>query len=137
MKGWTPPGSPVLDAISPNPDPDGNVLVNWNDAITAENWTVYRHSSEIDEANLESATEIASGLTESQYNDTGLSEGTYWYAVEAIDSFGYSYLSNSVSVTVEYPVTTPTPIDPQLLLIIGGAGVAVLLVVVVIYTRKR
>jgi hypothetical protein len=140
MKGWTPPGAPVIAAISPNPDPDGNVLVNWNDATTAESWTVYRHSSEITEANLESATEIAADLTESQYNDTGLSEGTYWYAVEAIDEFGYSYLSNSVSVTVEFPVTTPTqppPFDPTLILLLGGAGAVVLLVVVVIILRKR
>jgi hypothetical protein len=140
MKGWVPPGAPVLAAISPDPDSDGNVLVNWNDALEAKNWTVYRHSSEITLANLESATEIASGLTESQYNDTGLSEGIYWYAVEAIDTFGYSYLSNSVSVTVEFPVTTPTPpppIDPTLILILGGAGAAILLVIVIVIMRKR
>jgi hypothetical protein len=137
MKGWTPPGAPVLDSITPNPDADGNVLVNWNDALTAENWTVYRYTSTITQANLESATEIALGLTESQLNDTGLSEGTYWYAVEAMDSFGYSYLSNSVSVTVEFPATTPPPDGQLLILILGGAGAAVLLGAVIIYLRKR
>ncbi len=141
MKGWTPPSASVLDTISPNPDPDGNVLVNWNDDIAVANWTLYRHSSEITELNLALATEIASGLTESQYNDTGLSNGTYWYAVAAIGPFGYSYLSNSMSVTVEFPVSTPTPppspIDPQLILVIGGAGAAILLVVVIIIARKR
>ncbi|MHA1963815.1 MAG: hypothetical protein ACXACG_01935 [Candidatus Thorarchaeota archaeon] len=133
MKGWTPPGAPVLDAISPNPDPDGNVLVNWNDDVEVENWTVYRYSSQITELNLDSATEIALGLIASQYNDAGLSDGTYWYAVAAIGPFGYSYLSNSVSVTVGLPA----PIDPLLILIIGGAGAAVLLVVVIIFARKR
>ncbi len=137
MKGWIPPGFPVLDDITPNPDPDGNVLVNWNDAITAENWTVYRHTSAITEANLESATEIASGLTESQYNDTGLTEGTYWYAVEALDEFGYSYLSNSVSVTVDFP-TIPPPPDGQLwILILGGTGAAILVFAIIIIVRKR
>jgi hypothetical protein len=139
MKGWTPPGAPLLAAMTPDPDPDGNVLVNWNDASTAENWTVYRHTSAITEANLDLATEIATGLTESQYNDTGLSEGTYWYAVEAFDEFGYTYLSNSVSVTVEFPTTTPTspPVDPNLILLLGGAGALVLLVIVVVIMRKR
>jgi len=134
MKGWSPPGLPVLDDITPDPDPDGEVFVNWNDDVAVENWTVYRHSSEITGSNLESATAIASGLTESQYNDTGLSDGTYWYAVEAIDSFGYPYLSNSESVTVE--LAAP-PIDPVMLLLIGGSGAAVLLVVGVIVIRKR
>lgn len=145
MKGWTPPSAPVLDTISPDPDSDGNVLVNWNDDIAVENWTVYRHSSMISEANLESATEIATGLKDSQYNDTGLTEGIYWYAVAAIGPFGYSYLSNSVSVTVAFPgdptttTTTlpPPPIDQNLILILGGAGVVVLLVVVIIVMRKR
>ncbi len=145
MKGWTPPSVPVLDSISPDPDPDGNVLVNWNDNIAVENWTVYRHSSEITVENLASATVIASGLTDTQHNDTGLSDGTYWYAVAATGRFGYSYLSNSMSVTVEFPVSTPTttttpppsPIDQQLILILGGAGVAILLVVVIIIARKR
>ncbi|MHA2359467.1 MAG: hypothetical protein ACXAB5_04285 [Candidatus Thorarchaeota archaeon] len=136
MKGWTPPGTPVLNAITPNPDTDGNVLVNWNDAATAENWTVYRYSSQITEATLESATEIASGLTESQYNDTELSEGTYWDAVEALDEFGYSYLSNSVSVTVEF-LPIPPPSDPTLLLIVGGVGAVVLVAIVIIVMKKR
>ena len=122
----------------------------WNDDVEVENWTVYRHSNEITELNVESTTAIASGLTESQFNDTGLSDGTYWYAVAAIDLFGYSHLSNSMSVTVELPTTSPTttttttntstvplPIDQQLILMIGGAGVAVILVVVIVILRKR
>ena len=134
MKGWIPPGIPVLDGITPDPDPDGDIFVNWNDDVAVENWTIYRHSSEITGSNLDSATAIASGLTESQYNDTGLSDGTYWYAVLAIDSFGFSYLSNSESVTVE--LAAP-PIDPVLVLLIGGSGGAILLVVGVIVLRKR
>jgi hypothetical protein len=135
MKGWSPPGSPVLNAISPNPDPDGTVHLTWNDVPEVVSWNLYRHSSEITELNLDSTTEVALLLTESQYNDTELSEGTYWYAVVAIDEFGYSYLSNSVSVTVEFPVTPP--FDPTLILAISGAGVVILLVVVIIYKRKR
>ncbi len=143
MKGWTPPNAPILEAIT-SPDSDGNVLVNWNDDIEVENWTIYRHSSEITKLNVESATAIASGLIESQFNDTGLSDGTYWYAVAAIDSFGYSHLSNSMSVTVELPTTTttttttiPPPIDQQLILITGVAGAIVILVVVFVILRKR
>jgi hypothetical protein len=62
MKGWTPPSDPVIDTISPDPDLDGNVLVNWNDDSDVENWTLYRHTSEITEINLDVATEVASGL---------------------------------------------------------------------------
>jgi len=134
MKGWSPPNLPVLDDITPDPDPDGDIFVNWNDDVAVENWTVYRHSSEITGSNLDSATAIASGLTESQYDDTGLSDGIYWYAVVAMDSFGYSYLSNSESVTVELPAP---PIDPLMVLLIGGSGAAILLVVGVIIVRRR
>ncbi len=144
MKGWTPPSAPILATLSPNPDIDGNITIDWNDDAGVMNWTLYRHFSEITELNVESATAIASGLTESQFNDTGLSDGTYWYAVAAIDSFGYSHLSNSMSVTVEFPTTTttttttiPPPIDQQLILIIGGAGAIVILAVVFVILRKR
>ena len=144
MKGWSPP-IPALASISPNPDPDGNVTIDWNDDAEAINWTLYRHSGEITELNLNSATVLASGLTTSQHEDTGLSDGTYWYAVVAFDEFGYTHLSNSLSVTVEFPTTTtpttptttPPPIDLQLLLIIGGAGAVVLLIVVIVLVRKR
>jgi hypothetical protein len=134
--------APVLDDISPNPDPDGNVRIDWNDDAAAVNWSAYRHSSEITEANLESATKIASGLTESQYDDT-TSSGSYWYAVEAIDAFGYSKLSNSVNVTVSTPTpSTPTPtLTPpplDMTLLIAGAGVAVVVIVAaVVFMRKN
>ena len=135
------PDPPVLDATSPNPDPDGNVLVNWNDGLGVESYTVYQYSSEITEQNVDSATEIASGLTDSQYSDTELSDGTYWYAIAAIDSFGYTHLSNSVNVTVELSETTPTPTPPAidpLILIISGAGVAgVVIVAAVVFMRRR
>lgn len=103
MKGWTPLSDPILDAISPDPDTDGIILVNWNDDPGVENWTLFRHASEITTSNIETATVVISGLTQSQYNNTGLTNGTYWYAVGALDSIGYPYLSNSVSVTVEIP----------------------------------
>ncbi|MHA2199868.1 MAG: hypothetical protein ACXACG_02200 [Candidatus Thorarchaeota archaeon] len=133
---------PVLDAISPNPDSDGDVLVNWNDDIAAENWSVYQSSSEITELNVDSATEIASGLTESLYTDTGLSVGTYWYAVAAIDSFGYSHLSNSVNVTVAATTTTTTTADTTFsmdtVLLIAAAGVGgIVIIAAVVLMRRR
>jgi hypothetical protein len=142
MKGWTPLSDPVIESISPDPDNDGSVLVNWNDDAGAENWTLYRYSNEITDLNLDAATEVASGLTESQYADTGLTNGTYWYAVVAIDSIGVSYLSNSVSVTVEIPstATTPPPPDGDMMMYLIVAGVAaagVVIVILILLIRKR
>jgi hypothetical protein len=142
MKGWTPLSNPILNDISPDPDTDGNILVNWNDDSGVENWTVYRHSSEVTVLNLDAATKVVSGLTDSQYNDTGLTDGTYWYAVESIDSIGVSYLSNSVSVTVEIPstgTTTPPPDgDMTVYLIVAGVAAAgVVIIVLILMIRKR
>jgi hypothetical protein len=142
MKGWTPLSDPVIENISPDPDTDGSVLVNWNDDAGADNWTVFRHTNEITDLNLDVASEVASGLTESQYSDTGLTNGTYWYAVVAFDSIGVSYLSNSVSVTVEIPstATTPPPPDGDLtvyLMVAGVAGAGIVIVVLILMIRKR
>ncbi|MHA1926734.1 MAG: hypothetical protein ACW974_12525 [Candidatus Thorarchaeota archaeon] len=142
MKGWTPLSDPVIENISPDPDPDGSVLVNWNDDAGAENWTLFRHTNEINDLNLDAATEVASGLAESQYTDSGLTNGTYWYAVVAIDSIGVSYLSNSVSVTVAIPstaTTTPPPDGDMItyLIVAGVAGAGVVIVALILIIRKR
>ncbi|MHA2004461.1 MAG: hypothetical protein ACXABV_11355 [Candidatus Thorarchaeota archaeon] len=142
MKGWIPLSDPVIENISPNPDTDGSVLVHWNDDAGADNWTLFRHTNEITDLNLDAASEVASGLTESQYADTGLTNGTYWYAVVAIDSVGVSYLSNSVSVTVEIPstATTPPPPDGDLtvyLMVAGVAGAGIVIGALILMIRKR
>ena len=82
--------------------------------------------------NLGVTTEVVSDLTVSQYNDTGLANGTYWYAVVAFDSHGYTYLSNSVSITVEIPSGTGTS-SP------GFEGIVsiIVLFVSVLFLKKR
>jgi hypothetical protein len=82
----------------------------------------------IDEATIDSVDIIAAGLTSSTFTDTGLSNGTYYYGIVAVDDIDYLYISNIESVVVNIPApytppdtnttdtttttTTTTPIPP-------------------------
>ncbi|MHA1452940.1 MAG: fibronectin type III domain-containing protein, partial [Promethearchaeota archaeon] len=95
------PDEPYLNPISPNPDLDGNIYIDWNDIADADNYTVYRYSSLITELNG-SVASLDTALT-SEYMNSGLSEGTYYYAVTATNETGTSGISNCQSVIVDLP----------------------------------
>ncbi|MFX1481453.1 MAG: hypothetical protein ACFFCI_25520, partial [Promethearchaeota archaeon] len=95
------PEAPTLSVISPNPDMDGDIILNWNDISFTEIYTVYRYSSLITELNG-SVTTLGTTIS-STYTDLGLNEGTYYYAVTSDNVLGSSGISNCESVVVDLP----------------------------------
>ena len=93
---WPPiPGGPVLNAID-NSDGDGNYTVSWGAADLADTYTL----QEDDNASFSSPTTRYSGSGTS-WNASNMSGGTYYYRVEANNSWGSSGWSNVQSVTVQ------------------------------------
>lgn len=111
LKSWTFLDDLVLDVIDPNPLDNGSIILDWNDDVGVVNWTVVRHTSMIDETNINTVDIIAAGLTTSTFTDTGLANGTYYYGVVAIDNIDYLYISNIESVVVSIPAPYVTPSD--------------------------
>jgi peptide/nickel transport system substrate-binding protein len=95
-----PPDAPVLSTITPNPDTDGNVFLDWNDVSYATSYNIYRANSLI--TDISGLTAIGAS-TSSQYNDNGLTDGIYYYVITAVNATGESLISNCESVTVEIP----------------------------------
>jgi hypothetical protein len=99
-----PPEAPTLSFITPNPNVTGNITLNWSAVSGALNYRVYRHTQLITEI-IDNQYLIAT-VTQTQYTDNNLSNGTYYYVVRAYNNSGLSELSNCVNVTVQIP---PTP----------------------------
>ncbi len=98
---------PVLSNISPDPDLDGNITINWNDVVGATSYNVYRDSSIIND--LTDLVPIGNS-TSTPYNDYGLSNGTYYYVIVATRGSLFSPISNCESVQVEI---SPEPDDTK------------------------
>jgi fibronectin type 3 domain-containing protein len=95
------PDAPVLSSITPNPDTDGNVTLDWNDVEGATSYNVYRDTSLI--TDVSGLTPIST-TTSSQYEDNGLPVGTYYYVITALNATGVSNISNCESVEVVRPI---------------------------------
>jgi len=113
MDPWYILEAPILDPISPWPDYDGLIDLNWNDITGATKYYVYRAYTPI--TTLRGRTPKAT-VTESMYQDNVFSNNTYYYAVVAANDRGNSFLSNfrSVLVTIDdnapkdFSVISPT-----------------------------
>jgi hypothetical protein len=98
------PSAPVLDPID-NPDGDGSYTVSWGSVSGATEYVL----QEDDNDSFASPTEVYRGPSTST-TITGRDVGTYYYRVQATNSFGSSPWSNVVSVQVtQSPTPTPTP----------------------------
>ena len=77
-----------------------------NGSVGATSYNVYRGTS----AGGESGTAIATGLTNTNYTDNTVTNGTtYYYKVAAVNTGGTSSLSNEASATPKVvPPATPT-----------------------------
>ncbi|MHA1732382.1 MAG: 6-bladed beta-propeller [Promethearchaeota archaeon] len=113
------PVPPLLQSISPSTSTTGTVDLDWDDAPAGQTytWDVYRSTSPIDGANYGSLTPIATGLSSSAYQDQVSANGTYYYAVLAVNGSGEA-LSNCESVVVAIPPNLPVapvlqPITPS------------------------
>jgi parallel beta-helix repeat protein len=92
-----PPNSPVLQSI-PGPSTTGNVILMWNAVTSATSYNIYRATTPI--TTITGLTPLAMVLTGTNYNDYGLTNGTYYYVIVANNSFGDSIPSNCESVNV-------------------------------------
>ncbi len=95
------PTSFTLSTNAGSPDSDGLFDLIWTESGGANNYSVYNHSSYISEINS-SVTLIQDGLTFPSFNLAGLTNGTYYIVIEAVNEFG-SVLSNCVSIKVQLP----------------------------------
>ncbi|MFO8006366.1 MAG: PA14 domain-containing protein, partial [Candidatus Brocadiia bacterium] len=95
---------------------DTQVSLNWDPSAGAQTYKVKRSTT-----SGGPYTEIATGLTDTHYTDTGLTNGTtYYYVVSAVNTVGESANSNEASATPA-PDTTP-PAAPTNLTATGGDG---------------
>ena len=89
------PAAPVLNAID-NADGDGNYSVTWGAAATATGYLL----QEDDNNSFTSPATAYSGASTS-WNATGKAVGTYYYRVQATNTWGASGWSNTVSTVVQ------------------------------------
>ncbi|UYP44744.1 hypothetical protein NEF87_001029 [Candidatus Lokiarchaeum ossiferum] len=92
-----PPNAPSLSSISPNPNHDGIVNLNWNDVAEISKYYIYRSTSTIE--SLIGLNPIAI-TTSSYYDDYYLSDGTYYYVIVAANGNGNSIPSNCELVSI-------------------------------------
>ena len=97
----TPPPAPTNLIVAGG---NGQNLLQWSASAGATSYNVYRGTS----SGGEGATPIATGITSTNYTDSGLSCGTtYYYKVSAVNSGGTSPLSNEANFAPTVP-TVPT-----------------------------
>jgi hypothetical protein len=106
------PITPVLQYIVPYPSITGNITLNWNDVDGATSYYVYRENTTI--TSTLGLIPIANPLTPN-FNDNGLSNGTYYYVIVASNASGNSSLSNCENITVAIlPPPSYVPFAPNL-----------------------
>ena len=86
-----------MSAIIPNPNTVGNVSITWSAVEGAVSYNVYRAPTAF--SSLVGIEPIAS-VVNTFFIDTNLPNGTYYYAVTAVNASGASILSNFQSVIV-------------------------------------
>jgi endoglucanase Acf2/fibronectin type 3 domain-containing protein len=101
--GGTAPSTPTgLSATAGN----AQVSLSWSASSGATSYNVYRSST----SGGEGTTPIATGLTGTNYTNTGLTNGTkYYFTVAAVNAAGTSAQSTEASATPQLPLPgTPT-----------------------------
>jgi hypothetical protein len=92
------PGTFTVSSDAGTPDGDGAFTLSWTAASGASNYTVFTHATPITTINGSVAV-VASGLAGLSRQVTGLTNGTYYYAIVAFNVNGNS-TSNCFGVTV-------------------------------------
>ncbi len=103
---------PVLESISPNPDNDGIIVLNWNDIEGATEYNIYRSRSPI--ISISYMIPITN-VSVNTYQDTVSQGGNWYYAIVAGNLTHRSSHSNCESVLVTIPPPAPilAPIFPN------------------------
>jgi hypothetical protein len=90
-----------IDNLAPGTyDEDGNITLDWsdNDALNADNYTIYNSTSYIIEINS-SLEYNAEGITNTTFSIENLTDGTYYYKIQAFNDYGNS-TSNCMEVAI-------------------------------------
>ncbi|MHA1314096.1 MAG: hypothetical protein ACTSRB_09335 [Candidatus Helarchaeota archaeon] len=122
--------APTLDAISPNPDNDGSINLNWNDVENATIYYIFRDTSPI--TSIVGKNAIVE-VTQSEHVDVVSNTGTYYYVIIAGNSTYNSSISNCESVVVIISGGTPNIPGFELFCVIG----AVIFLGALTWRRKR
>ncbi len=95
-----PPPAPELAFIIPTLTEPDAIYLDWNDVLVANTYYVYRSTSYI--WSIEELVPITT-VSSSEYIDTVLSEGFYYYVVIAENFVGNSSISNCQYIEVKFP----------------------------------
>ncbi len=98
------PEAPILSSIIPNPSSPGNISLNWDEVIGADEYKIYNSSSDI--IDLSGLTPLAT-ITTNSYVDSIDIPGTYYYAIVSVNEWGDSVLSNVESIEILSPEVSP------------------------------
>ncbi len=98
--GYKPLDPPELAPITPDPDADGIIELSWNAVTDAEMYYIYRDLLTITSVMGLTPKYV---VTETTYNDTLATNGTYYYVIVAGAAFGNSSISNFENITVAIP----------------------------------
>jgi hypothetical protein len=93
-----PPAAPTGLSATPG---TGQVTLNWSAVSTATSYNIYRGTSPGSETML-----LAGVMPNTSFTDQGLSNGTYYYKITAVNDYGESGKSSEVSATLG----TPAPV---------------------------
>ena len=105
--GTAPPPLPATPSGLNATADDARILLSWTSSSGATSYNIYRGLS----AGGESATAIATGITDTTFINTSLTNGsTYFYKIDAVNANGKSPLTTEVSST---PVILGIPAKPS------------------------
>lgn len=101
------PNAPTLQSISPNPDPDGSVYLQWNAPTGATGYKIYMSKNSGTWQLIKTTSVIATVKS-------GLTNGAYRFKVQAYNAIGFSPHSNirSVTISIPPPVILPPMLSP-------------------------
>ena len=109
------PSSPILTIITSSPTVNLDINLTWTTSPGADNYTLYRHTSQITSSNLNSATEVKT-VTGTSTTDTVPVPGRWYYAIVANNEAGSSDPSNSPYIEVQEPISDGIPGYPLIYL---------------------
>jgi hypothetical protein len=107
---WDPtslPAIPDISVTSANPSTDGNIILDWDDITGATHYLIYKSPTPI--TSTYNLTPIAN-QSASTYSDSGVTDGTYYYAVRAGNATGASSPSNMKAVVVALSFVPSAPV---------------------------
>jgi len=106
----TPVGIPLAPANLTATAGNQSVTLNWQAAVNAVTYNVYRGSS----SGGQSSTPVATGVTSTTFTDMGrINNVAYFYKVSAVNGAGIGPRSNEASATPQPPVSPPEAVSAE------------------------